>query len=179
VTAGRADDICARNDMSVVNRVSGVCDSDAVSRHAFGRPSGLGANHFIIFHVASAASNARQWLEVCCRCDEQTQRLLKHPPPRQHALRRHAHLRHKIRVYCVKQPAMVVTRRAPAAPVPTSRTPSSQAVPRVKPKVPAGTTPEVSSPLANGTSKATVDSSDVSHSHDDSVSALCSSLWPT
>lgn len=68
---------------------------------------------------------------------------------------------------------MVVTRRAPAAPVPTSRTNSSQGVPRVKPRVPSGATPEVSSPLANGASKTTANNVDVSHpQYDNSVSAV-------
>lgn len=47
---------------------------------------------------------------------------------------------------------MVVTRRAPAPPIPTSRTNSAQAIPRVKGKTPQAV-PDVSSPLANGTSK--------------------------
>ncbi|PSR82591.1 hypothetical protein PHLCEN_2v6024 [Hermanssonia centrifuga] len=47
---------------------------------------------------------------------------------------------------------MVVTRRAPAPPVPTSRTNSSQPVPRIKSKTPQ-TVPDVPSPLANGASR--------------------------
>ncbi|KAJ3555490.1 hypothetical protein NM688_g2548 [Phlebia brevispora] len=48
---------------------------------------------------------------------------------------------------------MVVTRRAPAPPVPASRTNSAQPIPRVKGKAPH-TVPDVPSPLANGTSRA-------------------------
>ncbi|KAI0917831.1 hypothetical protein AcV5_002674 [Taiwanofungus camphoratus] len=48
---------------------------------------------------------------------------------------------------------MVVTRRAPAPPVPTSRTSSSQRVPQTKGNAPQGLSnvPDISSPLANGT----------------------------
>ncbi|KIP02740.1 hypothetical protein PHLGIDRAFT_32086 [Phlebiopsis gigantea 11061_1 CR5-6] len=49
---------------------------------------------------------------------------------------------------------MVVTRRAPVAPAPTSRTNSAQPIPRVKGKVPSGVTSGVSSPLANDTTQA-------------------------
>ena len=48
---------------------------------------------------------------------------------------------------------MVVTRRPPVPPVPTSRTNSAQPIPRVKGKVPLSTTPDVSSPLSNGTTQ--------------------------
>ncbi|KAF7796835.1 hypothetical protein EIP86_008019 [Pleurotus ostreatoroseus] len=48
---------------------------------------------------------------------------------------------------------MVVTRRAPAPPVPASRTNSAQPIPRVKGKAPH-TVPDVPSPLANGSSRA-------------------------
>lgn len=45
---------------------------------------------------------------------------------------------------------MVVTRRAPA-PVPASRTNSAQPIPKVKGNARLQTTPDASSPLANGT----------------------------
>lgn len=48
---------------------------------------------------------------------------------------------------------MVVTRRAPVPPVPTSRTNSSLPIPRVKGK---HTVPDVPSPLANGASRSGV-----------------------
>ncbi|EKM50511.1 uncharacterized protein PHACADRAFT_263840 [Phanerochaete carnosa HHB-10118-sp] len=52
---------------------------------------------------------------------------------------------------------MVVTRRAPPAPVPTSRTNSAQPIPRVKARVPPTSAPDASSPLANGGSEADTD----------------------
>ena len=48
---------------------------------------------------------------------------------------------------------MVVTRRAPAPPVPTTRSNSAQPIPRVKGKAPH-TVPDVPSPLSNGASRA-------------------------
>ncbi|KAH9943820.1 hypothetical protein B0H21DRAFT_747720 [Amylocystis lapponica] len=52
---------------------------------------------------------------------------------------------------------MVVTRRAPAPPVPTSRTNSSQPVPRSTARPPFGAIPEASSLLSNGRSGAPVE----------------------
>ncbi|GJE91262.1 hypothetical protein PsYK624_074110 [Phanerochaete sordida] len=61
---------------------------------------------------------------------------------------------------------MVVTRRAPPAPVPTSRTNSAQPLPRVKAKVPSTTAPDVPSPLANGDSRSDADDLNASLLHD-------------
>lgn len=74
---------------------------------------------------------------------------------------------------------MVVTRRAPAPPVPTSRTNSAQPIPRVKGKAPH-TVPDVPSPLSNGSSRAEPAAGvDVSSSAaDDEVSSFLSSTRP-
>ncbi|TBU30579.1 hypothetical protein BD311DRAFT_219584 [Dichomitus squalens] len=72
---------------------------------------------------------------------------------------------------------MVVTRRTPAAPVPTSRNPSSQPIPHIakKPDQDTQSLPNKSSPLSSGTTLDTTNKAHVGET-DSSVSVLISTF---